>query len=475
VIRGGFRIGYDPAFYNIFLNVATSAPSVNAGTFVAPLPTSGGFLGSDLLPFLSPFVPTGVPSGIRNHTTVAPDFHNPYSEQWNFGIQRSFGQRIAAEVRYVGNHGVGNFQSINGNPALGPLVDAGFGNLIPPGLTPCATTGAPGSNAGYADCNFRRVVERGNFAWSKYNSLQSELRMANWHGVTATASYTWSHTMDNASEIFSTAAGGNTLSFAQNPFDTNRAERGNSGIDFHHVFGLAFIYELPFYKGQQGFLGHVLGGWQLNSTYRYSTGQPYTTIQTNFAGDQIVTGSSLCDPTSTLSGTFDACRPIVSNAGAPLTSVGICDPSVASGCSLLNYVDFVNGTITPVTGSDVHWIVNDNVAAAAFGSPYLGTPRNTLRGQPISTVNIGVFKDLKISERVKLQLQAQAFNLLNTMYLGSPDPVLDDVLLGPPAAFQSVGYNFSGGGNHLEGGGSSNTTNDGIGRRRLTFGAKIIF
>jgi len=67
VIRGGFRIGYDPAFYNIFLNVATSAPSVNAGTFVAPLPTSGGFLGSDLLPFLSPFVPTGVPSGIRNH------------------------------------------------------------------------------------------------------------------------------------------------------------------------------------------------------------------------------------------------------------------------------------------------------------------------------------------------------------------------------------------------------------------------
>ena len=494
VIRGGFRIGYDPAFYNIFLNVATSSPSVNAVTFVAPLPTSGSFHGSDLLPFLLPQTnPSGLPinSGIRNHTTVAPGFHNPYSEQWNLGIQRSIGQRLAAEVRYVGNHGVGNFQSVNGNPALGPLVNAGFGNLIPPGLVPCATPGAPGVVAGYADCNFRRVVERGNFAWSKYHSLQSELRMANWHGVTATASYTWSHTMDNASEIFSTAAGGNTLSFAQNPFDTSRGERANSGIDFRHIFGLAFIYELPFYKGQNGFLGHVLGGWQLNSTYRYSTGQPYTTIETRFA-DPL--SGSLCDPTATLSGTYDACRPILGNASLPLNSVGIycdgsaftCADSSGNPLALGTLIPFgdpcfeslaFTGTSCPVGApiSSAHWIVNNNTAAQILGSPFRGVPRNTLRGQPISTVNMGVFKDLKISERVKVQLQAQAFNLLNTMFLGNPDPVLDDVLAGTPPPFQSVAYNFSGGGNNLEGGGSSNTTNDGIGRRRLTFGLKLVF
>ncbi len=303
--------------------------------------------------------------------------------------------------------------------------------------------------------------------------------------------------MDNASEIFSTAAGGNTLSFSQSPFDTNGAERANSGIDFRHVFGLAFIYELPFYKGQQGILGHVLGGWQLNSTYRYSTGQPYQTIETRFADPF---SSSLCDPTATLSGTFDACRPILGNAGLPLNSVGqycdgtpftcVIDPTTGTAeplGTIFQFGDPCFGTFVPASGttpasgctptviSGAHWIVNDNAAAQFLGSPFRGVPRNTLRGEPISTVNMGVFKDVRISERVKVQLQAQAFNLLNTMFRGNPDPVLDDVLAGTPPPFQSVAYNFSGGGNNLEGGGSSNALNDGISRRRLTFGLKLIF
>ena len=129
----------------------------------------------------------------------------------------------------------------------------------------------------------------------------------------------------------------------------------------------------------------------------------------------------------------------------------------------------------------MHWIQNENNAAAFFGSPFLGTPRNTLRGDAVSTANLAVFKNFKFGERVSLQFQAQAFNVLNHMFRGVPDPVLDDVTLGGaagiPRAFQSTAYNFSGGGNNLEGGGSStaNATFDGIGRRRLLFGLKIIF
>src|SRR5207253_5792758 len=70
VLRGGFRISYDPTFYNMFLNVATSSPSVNAVTTVAPLPSSGNFTGADILPFLQSggFVGTaGINPGIRNH------------------------------------------------------------------------------------------------------------------------------------------------------------------------------------------------------------------------------------------------------------------------------------------------------------------------------------------------------------------------------------------------------------------------
>jgi hypothetical protein len=452
------------------LNVATSSPSVNAVTTVAPLPPSGNFQGNQILPFLQSLgaVDTaGVNPGIRNHTTVAPNFHNPYSEQWNFGIQRSINNRIVAEVRYVGNHSVGQFQSINGNPALNALQAAGFGGLIPPGLTPCTDLTQPGSNAGYANCNFRRVVERGNFAWSKYNGLQSELRIGAWHGLSSTVSYTYSRTFDNASEVFSTVSGGNTLSFAQNPFNTDRAERGVSGIDFPHVVGVTFVYELPFAKGQHGLVGHVAGGWQMSTTYRFSVGQPYTTIQLHNSG-------SLCDPTATVSGTFDACRPILNNAGAPLNSAGAftCTGATASTCTL---ADFFTGA--PTTLSAVHWIYNDPNAAIFYGTPFAGAGRDLLRGQPISTANLSFFKDTKVSERLTIQFQATAFNILNTQFRGVPDPVLDDGAAATPSPFQSTAYNFNGGGNNFEGGGtfSSSLVYDGIGRRRLLFGLKLKF
>jgi hypothetical protein len=125
-----------------------------------------------------------------------------------------------------------------------------------------------------ADCNFTNVIEYANTASSSYHGLQSELRIGGWHGVSATASYTYSKTIDNASEVFSTVGGGNTLGYSQSPFNPGGPERANAGTDFPHVAGVAIVYDLPFYKGQHGFLGHVMGGWQINTTYRYTSGQP---------------------------------------------------------------------------------------------------------------------------------------------------------------------------------------------------------
>jgi outer membrane receptor protein involved in Fe transport len=483
VLRGGFRLAYDPEFYNMFLNVATSAPSVNSNTLVpgAPLPPSGNFEGNQILPFIQStglIDTTGINPGIKNHTTVAPNFRNPYSEQWNFGIQRSFTNRIVGEVRYVGNHGVHNFQSVNGNPALQPLIDSGFGSLIPSGLSPCPfdpTGTIPGGNGfGYANCNFRRVVERGNFAWSKYNGLQSELRIGGFHGVTATASYTYSRTFDNASEVYSSFAGGNTLSFAQNPFNTDRGERAISGLDFPHIAGVTVVYAIPFQKNQQGLIGHLLGGWQASTTYRYASGQPYTTIQFRNSG-------SLCDPTHTLSASFDACRPILGNPAAPLNTVGACTDPTLPDCGIAQGAPFFNtGTIVPTTMSAVHWIYNDPNAAAFFGTPFGGAGRNTLRGQPISTGNLAFFKDTKLTERLTVEFQAQCFNCMNVQWRGTPVSVVDLVganAPGTPSPFQSTAYNFNGGGNNFVGGGtfSANGVYDGIGRRRLLFGAKLKF
>jgi hypothetical protein len=247
------------------------------------------------------------------------------------------------------------------------------------------------------------------------------------------------------------------LAYAQNPFNTGSAERANSGIDFPHVVGVAVVYNLPFYKSQRGLLGHVLGGWQANTTYRYTSGQPYTTIQRYVSG-------SLCDPTGDFGGNFDACRPIVANAAAPLATVGqyTCTGTTASSCSLF---DFVTGA--PTTTSAVHWIQNSPAAAIVYGTPFAGVSRNTLRGQNISTANLAFFKDIAITEHVKAQLQAQAYDVMNIQFRGTPDPILDDVTRG---SFQNTNFNSNGG---LTFAGNINT--DGIGRRRLLFGTKLIF
>jgi hypothetical protein len=124
-------------------------------------------------------------------------------------------------------------------------------------------------------------------------------------------------------------------------------------------------------------------------------------------------------------------------------------------------VDFATGD--PTTLSAVHWLHNDPISAAFLGTPFAGAGRNLLRGQPISTANLGVFKNMKINEKVNLQFQAQAFNVMNVQFLGVPDPRIDNV-----GSFQTTTFNNNGG---L----SVNGVTDGIARRRLLFGLKLIF
>jgi hypothetical protein len=93
--------------------------------------------------------------------------------------------------------------------------------------------------------------------------------------------------------------------------------------------------------------------------------------------------------------------------------------------------------------------------------------RNTLRGQPISTDNLAVFKNFKFNERLTAQFQAQAFDVMNVQFRGVPDTFLDDARTGN---FLSTNFNANGGGTF-----AGNINTDGIGRRRLLFGMKLIF
>jgi len=114
VVRGGFRIAYDVNYYNLQSNIGGSAPFTNLATITdstgaaAGLPNVPTLDGTSIASALFPLAPKGNP-GFATELQFGKNFRNPYSEQWNLGIQRQIGTRMAAEVRYVGNHGVGNF------------------------------------------------------------------------------------------------------------------------------------------------------------------------------------------------------------------------------------------------------------------------------------------------------------------------------------------------------------------------------
>ena len=90
-----------------------------------------------------------------------------------------------------------------------------------------------------------------------------------------------------------------------------------------------------------------------------------------------------------------------------------------------------------------------------------------MRGQDISTANLAFFKNIRITERLTAQFQAQAYNVFNTQFRGVPDPILDNVTRG---SFQNTNFNSNGGLTF-----AGNNVTDGIGRRRLLFGMKLIF
>jgi len=206
-------------------------------------------------------------------------------------------------------------------------------------------------------------------------------------------------------------------------------------------------------------LGHLLGGWEINGTYRYTSGQPWTVVQNS--------GQGLCDPTDFTGGTLDTCRPILGSPSAAFNSVGICNNAAASDCGITNLT-----TNAATTLSQVHWIINNIAAEKFFGSPFLGVGRNTQRGQPVNTINMAVFKNTRITERLTIQLQAEAFNLFNHQWLGIPNVDVNSANIGGVNQFGSSAFNPNGGDSNN---GTANINTDGIGRRRLQFGAKIIF
>ena len=454
VIRGGYSIAYDPPFYNILLNISTAAPVVfNNITLNPAVPTGAN-------PTLFPF-PSANPTGeevrafaedrgliirgvadprFQSQTPVGSDFHLPYAQQWSLGIQRQINRNNVAEVRYVGTHAVGLFQSNNRNPRIDRLVNGftaggirfpGFPNLVPAGLTPavigqggCVNDPATPFLNEANNCNGRvlptrgRILARENTASSIYHGLQTRYngRIAN--QLTFGASYTFSKALDNSSEIFAFAEN----AAAQNPFDLDD-DRSLSAFDRRHGVAFNALWDVPFFKDQKGVVGHILGGWQLNGTHIITSGRRWTPSQ--FINTTInALGGTYTDP---LIG--DTLRPFYGNPNAPATDVGIFqldaflvgelifglveDVPTTNPGQLYSFNALNEGRLVAISANDVRYIFNGPGAALVKGTPYGDVPRNIERGPRLNQMNIGIFKNTRITERVTIQFRTEMFNALN--------------------------------------------------------------
>jgi hypothetical protein len=502
VIRGGYSIAYDPPFYNLLLNISTSSPLVflnttlnpAAGNVVFPLPSgtpTGAavqeFARSNQIIAVNTFDPR-----FFSQTIVSRDFYLPYAQQFSFGIQREISRDNVVEARWVSTKGTGLFQTLNRNPRIDRLLNGftanvpgigaftfpGFPQFVPAGLTPqvagqgaCVDNPATVTLNEAAQCNGRilpqgLVRSRENTATSIYHSLQTRYQGRVANQLNWGMSYTWSKALDSASEVFSFQES----AAPQNPFGINDLEKSFSGFDRRHAFSLNFIWDVPLFRQQEGVVGNILGGWQLNGTYFLANGLRFTPSQ--FFNLILGPNRSYGDPT--WDGGFlglDSLRPFRGNPDAPRSSVAISQVDAAmifgvpvqdiNGFWSLNELQG-NDNLVRVTTDQVRYIFNGPGAARIFGTPFGTSPRGIETGKRLNNLNLGVFKNFRIKENMRLRFSFDMFNALN-----HPNPGVGFIAQGavPDIFVDDAGLDD----------GFNDLTGVEYARRAIQFGLKFIF
>jgi len=402
-IRGGFGMAYDTLYDNIGSlavppqigsteNVAAGLPAPNVAPLAPNFLTNGG-------------LPPGGGSGItvlskadallNTANWLPPKEQDPYSINWNFGVQHAFGKNYSAEINYVGTRGIHlpmqnifNLASVvtpaTALPTYTSAPDQATLDALPNSLNNLLALQAanieptPFVNAGFGSA-ITTFVPQGA---SSYNGLQAGLTRRFSHGLTFQSAYTWSHTIDNSTADFHTS---DITPRRPQDFFNIASERGNSALDRSQRFTLAIVYDLPFFKGGNWMMKNVIGNWTFSPVYTFETGE-WVTVQSQ--QDANLNGDPAGD------------RVITNPAGIRGTGSDVSPLTAVSG---------------PNAGSVVAYVANN--PNAQFIRAGLGalpnTGRNTLLTPGTNNFDLGVYKDLNITEKMKFRFGAQFGNIIN--------------------------------------------------------------
>jgi outer membrane receptor protein involved in Fe transport len=380
VLRGGYGITYERNFGNVTFNIVQNVPNnATVNVFSQPLAVSnlGVFGGSTCPPLpLGCALPPVSPRDVDQNIQVAQ------TQFWGMTLEHQLGNKAVIALEYNGAHAIHlydikNINEIGGGQAyLGePLVTSDPNNPACTTTSPCLTR---------PNQHFTSINNRGNAGYSHYNALNVRFQTQEFGhtGVFILSNYTYAHAMDNLSTTFSESNSQFNLGYLdpRNP----ALDFGNADFDIRHRVTVSMVWSEPYLKASHGIVKQVASGWSLSPIFTARTGIPF----------------SVWDSTNGLN---VAPRYVPSSA--------ISSYKVGSG--------------TPTTGAANLFDLLTLPAANSFGNPaFLGlsdfgpypsdmTARNAFRGPGAWSFDLALSKSFPITERLKLEFRAEAFDIFN--------------------------------------------------------------
>jgi len=420
VVRAGWGLFYDAFSQDIFLGhlpyPAYYAPGPAYANFGSDPITSAALNGTTINPggVLTPvYTPSNCGIVECDIFSVDPHIKTPYMENFNLNIQQQITSKTTLQLGYVGSQGHRLFRFYDINQPTQAAITAAD---CPYGTATCATTGAiqdfsvprPFGNAGVGAFYIFQEKSTGK---SNYNSLQASFKVNGWRGITSTVNYVYSKSLDNSSDLEDFVVN------AAQPQDSNspQKEYGPSNFNIPHRLTWVFSYELP---NRGGSMQRFKNGWAFDSTVSLQSGQPFT-LNYNAEDDYSGGGEGYDRP--------DVVGPIVYHKGNPADYIDL--SSFAMPC-----------TITAAALAAPSGFASDCVPGTRH---YGDLGRNSLVGPTYKQWDLALYKDTAISERVKVQLRAEFFNLLNHPNFSSP---LLPAFIADPAANLAKPINQGGNG-----------------------------
>jgi hypothetical protein len=402
VFRGGYGIAYDYIFLNPITNLRFAAPfipslSLSAGQFTgtntyANLVAGTSAIQASNIAAIGSFLPTSVNFG--SISAVDQNLENPRNQQWDAGVEYQINKSLTLKTTYVGTR----------NDHLQVTVPLNFTN---PALRPAAATSLADAEARLAamrsfiagengsatlannriDPRFNGVTQVQSVGTSNYNALEVEAlgKFGSW--LTFNANYTWSHSIDDISDVLGVLT--NDSATVANPNLPLSANRANSQFDLRQRMNLSYTYTLPFARNlSNNLMKRILDGWSMSGIFSTQSGFP-TTI---FAGTELI--PNLADP----------------NCATPkgCGSLSIADPLFLGAGTV-----WANGNATLVHPS----AFPSDVSFGGLTQPLPGNQgtsgRNHLRLDGLTDYDMAITKLIRVREGQNFQLRWEVFNALN--------------------------------------------------------------